>query len=1359
MRTTHAPLLPTIAVILMTAAPLAAFAQQSPSAAAGAQPVARVPSEKESSGDDARSDAILLSPFEVTAQSDVGYQAAETLAGNRMRTDLRDIGSAITVANEAFLRDIGATNSEGLLQYLPSTEVGGGNGNFLVGTSVGDAGVLDDTSARMKPQGNTRVRGLDSADNTRDFFLTDIPWDGYNTSRIDIQRGANSILFGNGSGAGIINGTADPAIIGKNSATFNTKVGIYGSIRGSLNMNTDLVPGQVALRVAALTDEKKYQQKPAFNHDERYYVALRIDPRIFSKGSARTSLKFNFENGNIDANRPRLNTINDAISPWFLNTAVELRSPTSLGRPSGQDDTLLGVMKPMLSHAGYDPFVTGINTASLFTANPTRMDIGARQAWSATNPNAEAWLGAQVRLTDQGGSTLGPSIDGSGNPYWMAVYADPASSQLSNYIYPAVTNYYAVSGTTGLVDNSTINGFRGPDMTGMLRLDQYASRGIGSFLYALQGVWRSGTVTDPTVFDYYNKLLDGPNKSERSKFHVFNATLDQTFLNDRVGFQLAFDQQTYSDYRMSNLASPTLRLDIYRYLPVATVNATSGLLEPVLNPNFGRPYVISKPSAARSKSDRDVVRFTPFVSLDAKDILPSHGRLAGILGKHTLTGLYEQSRYERVGSSWIPYTVAQAQSEAIFGPNWEVNSTRRSVGTVNYLGGSLAAAPTLSGSNLSAITAVQRPGLDAQEGAPNAWYFNSNYTSALDPLASYTPAALGLAPNAIGGSAIRQAENPLNYAAWGSSPRTLLVDNAMDLGETALTTSATQVKNKVTSMAFVDQWKLLNNHLVITAGMRRDKVETYYPGDPSKPATDASRTGNRTVLTGTTGLVDWSAPFSYASSPTYSFTSKWMKTYGAVLHLPSAVTRRTPFGVRTSLVFNSSENFRPENRNDPITGASIEPPIGRTREMGVVFSTANNRASLKINWYQTKVRNATLPDNGVIGFSADEVVQGLRSAMIVLYSQDVNNGTNLSGGNPTLSVNNPSSVLRGFMYRPTAQSSTSSTNLDPASTHWYPWQPSNPASTAGWTLQEWKNAEDHAVAAAQAFLGSLSSPMAQQFLKTWQIDPKSFSSTTNNTYGITSITPGGVRVTGDTESKGTEVELFLSPTRNWDITLNFAKTFATRRNLAGNVSQWIQDRWALYNAAYTGAEGGLLAGSLRWFSHGQGSVNAANARYGRNGYRFYSEFNSKEGVNVAEMRPYRANVVTSYKFTRGWVKGAFAGASFRWEDRSIIGYGVTETDPELFLTTSSGVQSARAAVGRLDVNKPFYGKAEGHLGLWVGYNRRNLFKKVDWRTQFSLSNVGESTKLVAVTVNPDGSGAAYRIAQGMGWEWSNTFKF
>ena len=46
-----------------------------------------------------------LTPFEVTGGTDDGYRATSTLAGTRLRTDMRDIGSSISIVNEEFLRD------------------------------------------------------------------------------------------------------------------------------------------------------------------------------------------------------------------------------------------------------------------------------------------------------------------------------------------------------------------------------------------------------------------------------------------------------------------------------------------------------------------------------------------------------------------------------------------------------------------------------------------------------------------------------------------------------------------------------------------------------------------------------------------------------------------------------------------------------------------------------------------------------------------------------------------------------------------------------------------------------------------------------------------------------------------------------------------------------------------------------------------------------------------------------------------------------------------------------------------------------------------------------------------------------
>ena len=68
---------------------------------------------------------------------------------------------------------------------------------------------------------------------------------------------------------------------------------------------------------------------------------------------------------------------------------------------------------------------------------------------------------------------------------------------------------------------------------------------------------------------------------------------------------------------------------------------------------------------------------------------------------------------------------------------------------------------------------------------------------------------------------------------------------------------------------------------------------------------------------------------------------------------------------------------------------------------------------------------------------------------------------------------------------------------------------------------------------------------------------------------------------------------------------------------------------------------------------------------------------------------------------------------------------------------------------------------ESGLHRWLGFYRAlpRLFKKVDWRVQANIRNLGESAHLVPITVLPTGEGAAYRIADGMSWEITNTFKF
>src|SRR5690348_16443471 len=81
---------------------------------------------------DQQDETIVLSPFVIQSGEDPdSYRATSTLAGTRIRTDLRDVGSSISGVTCKFLTDTGSRRAEDLLVYTPSTEVAAQGGNFL----------------------------------------------------------------------------------------------------------------------------------------------------------------------------------------------------------------------------------------------------------------------------------------------------------------------------------------------------------------------------------------------------------------------------------------------------------------------------------------------------------------------------------------------------------------------------------------------------------------------------------------------------------------------------------------------------------------------------------------------------------------------------------------------------------------------------------------------------------------------------------------------------------------------------------------------------------------------------------------------------------------------------------------------------------------------------------------------------------------------------------------------------------------------------------------------------------------------------------------------------------------------------
>jgi TonB-dependent Receptor Plug Domain len=602
---------------------------------------------------------VTLSPFEVeaTGNSD-SYNAETTLAGNRLSTDLRDIGSSVSVVTSQYLMDTGATDNTSLLQSIGGTEVGGVNGNFASpGPGTSSALITEDT---IRPSEDTRIRGLAAADNTHDFFLSDIPWDEYNIDRIDISRGPNAILFGEGSPAGIINAGSRGAEF-NNFGDLDLRFGSWSSARESLDYNFQIVPDQIAFRLDLLHDDEKFEQQPAYNKDQRISGALRVEPAFLNKNGNRTIFKANFESGQVDSDNPRALPPTDHITPFF--------NPADAGAYQAGLN-------------GLNAWVSGL--PATFVASAANGYAGAGRAG---NSNDDPWFtNAQL-----GNSSFPLEAFQNGNTNGTA-----GQYRFSSLPQPGLAS--TVNGGNGIT--WPYGAFPGA----WLHINGAGSEPIYAGLpYANGGLFTDTSLTNPSAFNFYKNLIDGDMKSEWQRFWSATANLSQTFLHDQVGFSLDYNKEHYTDGEINPFGGAVpLYIDV-----MSTNNDGSSLATASPNPNYGRPYVENNDNATNNQytSDREDERATGFVTHDFRN--DSSDWWAKILGIQTLTGLADHEKQTTDTLAWQQYGYlgANTAEAALMGGNGEASGNFSDVNPqqVIYLGPSLVG-KSLNGANISRVT-------------------------------------------------------------------------------------------------------------------------------------------------------------------------------------------------------------------------------------------------------------------------------------------------------------------------------------------------------------------------------------------------------------------------------------------------------------------------------------------------------------------------------------------------------------------------------------------------------------------------------------------------------------------------------
>lgn len=799
----------------------------------------------------------VLSPFEVISEVDTGYAASSTLAGTRLRTELRDVAASIQVVTKDFMQDIAANNVEDLLTYTAGTEVEGLAGNFS-GSSFNSGGFQEFNGASRRVQNETRVRGLGAADQTRDYFITDTPLDSYNIDRVEINRGPNAILFGLGRPGGIVNSGLIKALTNRTKSKVEIQTDDQLSGRLVLDHNQVLIQDVLAVRGAALLSNRQYQIEPAYIRDQRYHITATWRPW------KNATLRVGGENAEQRSTKPYTTTPMDALSWWF-----------DLGKPVYNPTTGLG------SYLGTPP-----TNPALQPFNPL------------TGGNS-----SQISTTNRPGNLTGGFPQNGG---LNIVSEDPHSSRLGITGLDPSVQAMEFGNTRGRL---TPTGAYANDGLRDLGNPQEFMRQSNVDKPLLYNFWKDQRIMDPAIFDFYNQMIEGPNKREWAFWDTRNITFTQD-LGRNAGIEVAYDWQKLESGYVQPLQfrQNTIALDINTHLMDGTPN-----------PNLGRPMTNTAFGFQNSNSaEREAYRASAYYKLDF-----SEGRshwLAKLLGSHIFTGSWTSmdreffgfgARLDTVGNDYPAAKFINSPNDlpaaSATNPNrvFNIGSTERQIMRLAYHGPSLVNATSIDGYSFSGVTAIQN-----LDGASN---ITARYYERPPNVTTPLPRPLG---------------------AWKNGTFSLVPQGEYDFRNT--TVGGDHTYEKTTSLAFVANSYWWDDTLVSTLGWRQDK----YEGQRAPGTTN-----------GIDGLKITDPEVWMLLPPTEVESTKF--NYGLVLHTPPFLRGKLPWGSSVSVTYNKADNFQPTAQRYDIYDNEIAPTGGETEEWSVLLTMFDNKLQLRAIQYET----------------------------------------------------------------------------------------------------------------------------------------------------------------------------------------------------------------------------------------------------------------------------------------------------------------------------------------------------------------------------------------------------------------------
>ena len=234
----------------------------------------------------------------------------------------------------------------------------------------------------------------------------------------------------------------------------------------------------------------------------------------------------------------------------------------------------------------------------------------------------------------------------------------------------------------------------------------------------------------------------------------------------------------------------------------------------------------------------------------------------------------------------------------------------------------------------------------------------------------------------------------------------------------------------------------------------------------------------------------------------------------------------------------------------------------------------------------------------------------------------------------------------------------------------------------------------------------------------------------DTTNSVSDTTNPNVTGTSDFFSKGYEIEGTYDPTSRWSITFNASSQEAIKTNVLKQYSDYLairEPQWRVMGNLITRPTGETINQSV--------DIRAV---------LLIRTEQSKESSILPEIRKWRFNLLNSYRFTEGRLKGWSVGGAVRWQDKAAVGY-------------HSMINPFGVIIQ--DIKRPIFGSTELTTDAFVNYSRKILKDKIRWKVQLNVYNLLNDTKEIPVAIDDDLVVVGRQLQNGLTIKLTNTFEF